>query len=342
MTEPREPHANHVHIPALMEEIGLPELSDIGTEKFISYAVPAALAGVADGDVKIPYPERLTGMDAEMFGETEAEQGVFTQAIRQAAIDAGPNPGPMRNFQDFLVTAATEPQSNYYHAASPRFARVIGQNIIIHDSAFALPHPPQLLIEYGACMESRAQVDAQLESLQIGSPPYAYSPLARTHFANQSILATYRHTKLAQRLQTEARTDLQQLVLDRRLFAGREDGEDSATQEIIRANTAVGAPVAVADVILAVSAQHTTPESLEAAVRRSHTILREGGALVIRGMQQPIAGEVAIDDIAQWALTSGFDENRALFFGGKLNLLSRQLESWGSANDDYVAGILVK
>ncbi len=306
-----------VVLPELVRQIGLEELSTIETEEIVTNFMPATVTGLADGDVVVMH-EPYNGRDAELYGENHFGEGVVAKAMARAAIANGMEPGQIYDFQTFAAEYFTSADSPFVTNRTESTVRVYPEAVTIDGNPLALARTPSLVFDYGACLTGRSYIADQMKFLDQGKRPFTYSPLTRLHFTNQSLINTYdvRHGK-----------GTAKVAIDNQLYIGREDGIAAATDEVIRAQRAHGAPVEVADVILATGAQHAERADMKRGIENAHTLIKEGGMLVLRALARPATDELGTDEIAGWAFDASFQEKDAIHYEAALNQVGTLIQS---------------
>lgn len=287
-----------------MHQVGLEELASIGEKEVAQDFMPAAITGLADGDFRVVH-QPYTGIQAELYGKNHFGQGKVAQIIGRAAIENGMNPGQLYEFQSFAAQYFTAPDGPFRSFGAQSSVRIYPEAVIIDGNPLALAREPSLVIDYGACLTGRSYISDQIAFLNQGKSPFAYSPLTRLHFTNQTLINTY-NTNYGQ--------GTAKAVISNRLYIGREDGVAGATDEIIRTHNALNVPTEVADVILCTGAQHTAPEDLKHGIVNAHKLLRAGGMLVIRSLAGPTIDELGTEEISGWAFDNGFANRNVVHY----------------------------
>ena len=320
-----------INLPQLVTDLGFAELAKIQVKDIATDFMPASVAGLADGDLAILHAE-YTGRKAELYGESNFSDGQIAQAVHRAAIANGMRPGPIYNFQTFASEYFTNPEGPYAQEREASTIRIRPDVMTIDDNPLVPARRPQLVIDYAACLTGRSYLADQAGFLLRGIRPFSYSPLMRLHFTNQVLLNTYDELFGAGSLQA---------VVTNQLYIGREDGVTSATNEILRAQSAAGARTDVADIVLVTGAQHSTREDLMPGMANAHDLLREAGMLVIRSLARPAAAEIGTDEIASWAYEAGFEERHAIRYEAALHKMGSLLVS-GHFGDREIQTVVLK
>jgi len=285
--------------------IGLPEIADMHKNGTWVDFMPAAVTGLSDGDFLTVHQDVYSGRKAELYGETNYNEGLVARNIAQAAFEDGMTPGVMYDFQTFAAEYFTLPNS-------PMGGTSMGSSVNIHaggvmtvdDMPFELPREPKLVIDYGAGLTSRSFLYDQVRLIKQGQHPFIYTPLTRLHFTNQALIDTYRLFD----------TNLPYDMMKRGLYIGREDGTDAATKEMVRSQKAHNVPSEIANVIVCAGQLHTTPAEVEGGIKRAYSLLADEGMLVIKAFARPASDEIGADKIAEWAFETGFEESKATQF----------------------------
>lgn len=319
-----------VSIPELVKHIGLEELASMERSEMIADFLPAAITGFADGDM-ITMHEPYSGRRAELYGENHYTSGLVTPTLAKAAIENGMLPGPIYDFQGFAAEYFTQPGSPFASHDGYSSVRIYPEVVTVDGNIIGLKRPPVLIFDLGACLTGRSLITDQMQFLDRNQRPFIYSPLTRLHFTNQILINTYRA-----RYGVETATS----VLHNGLYIGREDGIAAATHEVIQAQTEHDAPVDIADVILALGAQHTTPADMKQGIENAFTLLAEDGLLVIRALARPAADELGTKEIESWAYESGFQENKATYFSASIDQIGSILQS-GHYGDHEIATVVL-
>lgn len=298
-----------VNISELVHQIGLEELAAISRDELAADFLPAAVAGLADGDLVVMHAP-YTNEKAELYGENHYSDGRVAKAIAQAAMESGMAPGQVYDFQGFAAEYFTQADSPFATDKTTSTVRVYPDAIMVDGNPLALARTPTLVFDYGACLTGRSYIADQMRFLSQGQRPYTYSPLTRSHFMNQVLINTYN---------TNHGSGTAQVVMENRLYIGREDGIGEATDEVIRAQQSHGAPTEIADIVLCTGAQHASKNDLQRGITNAHTVLKEGGMLLVRSLARPASTEIGTDTITGWAFDAGFQERDAIRYEAELN-----------------------
>lgn len=294
--------SKEINLSELLEQTGLPELGAISEKEIAMDFMPAAVVGLADGDIMLIHPP-YTGQQAELYGEHLYGEGRVARAIVRAAIENGMAPGPLYDFQSFAAQYFTEPHNPLGEQRFESVVRVFRDAVTVDGNAIELASPPRLVFDYGACLTGRSYIADQVRFFNQGMRPFTYGALTRLHFTNQALINTYN---------TDYGPGTSDAFISRQLYLGREDGVAAATDEVIRAQREHGAPAEVADLILATGAQHVEPKDLKRGIVNAHTLLKEGGRLIVRSFARPASDELGTDEIVGWAFNAGFAERDAV------------------------------
>jgi SAM-dependent methyltransferase len=300
--------SQEVSLPELVRQVGLEELATIGKEELAKDFMPAAVTGLADGDL-VTMHQPYTGRQAELYGENHFGDGKVAQTIGRAAIENGMAPGNLYEFQGFAAEYFTTPGSPLSSFKTESSVRVYPEAVTIDGNPLALARTPSLVIDYGACLTGRSYIADQMAFPNRGQRPFTYVPLTRTHFMNQTLANTY---------DANYGPGTARAVIANQLYIGREDGVTGTTDEIIRAHNGLNLPTEVADVILCTGAQHAAPEDLQRGITNAHKLLKEGGMLVVRSLARPAADELGTEEIAGWAFDAGFIDRNVVRYEAAL------------------------
>lgn len=293
-----------INFTELAREVGLDEVGNIEQQEVANYFMPAAVVGLADGDLVGLHPavdnKRLEGL----YGYLSFGEGNVAQKVLAAAIANAEAPGIVHDFQTFADEYFSDPRSPFDIASGPSSIRIYPDGLEIDGTPLVLTEPPQTVIEYGSCLMSRSLVGDQVNFLRRDKRPFAYVPVARTHFTNSVIMREY-----DRRLGAGAAA----MMIDNHLYTGREDGVESATNEMVEMQTRYTGSCDIADVIVCAGIQHSTPEDIKAGINNAGRLIKQGGVLVVRSYAQPAADELGTEQIIDWAYDSGFPENGVQF-----------------------------
>lgn len=125
-------------------------------------------------------------------------------------------------------------------------------------------------------------------------------------------------------------------------YIGREDGVAAATDEIVRTHRDNGKTAEVADIILSTGTQHIERSDLKHGIGNAHTLLKEGGMLVLRAAAVPMAEEIGIDEIASWAFDAGFDEKNSIRYNAVLDTIGMLLTTGHAGGQHLKTVVLTK
>lgn len=291
----------------------------------------ASVVGLSDGDLLTFHPP-YSGLRAELYGENGYAAGKAARAVFDAALANGIRPGPLYDFQEFA--------SQYYTAADGAFGgpwekgavSVQPEVVTVDGNPLALARQPQSVFDYGACLTGRSYVLDQAAFVRRGLRPFAYLPLTRLHFTNETLFSAY---------STTFGRDGAALLAKSGAYVGREDGVAAATDETIRAQRAHNAPVDIVDIVLAAGAQHTTRADMKRGIQNAHVLLREAGMLVVRSLARPAPAETGTEEIVGWALDAGFEERHAVRYEAALDKTGVLLAS-GHFGDREIQTVILK
>lgn len=280
------------------EQIGLPELADIDHEEIVREFSPAAIAGFADGDIVIQHEQFTDPQQVKLYGQAIFNLGEVAKRLHDASVETAEEPGLVRDLQSFMAQTFSISSSMYDRTNGGLSVMVYPGAIEVDDTPIVLNRVPETVVEFGACLSSRSVIRDQLAFRTAGEGIFRYVPITRNHFTNQVLLNDY----------DRMLDGLSERMIERGLFIGREDGIARATDEIISAQDAAGAPSDIADLIICTGGQHTTEADLKRGAENAIKILKDDGLFVIRALARPAADEIGADQIADWAFESGFEQ----------------------------------
>lgn len=314
-------------------QVGLEEISKPTQKELATNIMPACVVGLSDGDLFALHPE-YSGLDAELYGKHNLADGKVAKAVLKAALDNGMNPGLVYDFQSYAASYFTHPLSPFASYDAHNSVKIEPKMLRVDGDQVRLAEEPSLVVDFNACLTSRSYLTDQLDFWgKHGKRPFAYSPLTRLHFTNQSLINTYSRL---------GGPGTSKVIMENGLYIGREDGVSSATNEIIRAQKEHGAPTDVADIILCTNAQHATRVDLKHGIENAHSIVKEGGIIVVRSLAHPTSKEIGTDEITGWAFESGFDERNVRYLNASLNPVSAILSTGHFENREVKTAILTK
>jgi len=286
----------------LGEQIGM-DLSPLKNAEFMNDFMPAAITGLCDGDVVSPHFP-YTDRQAEWYGKVVYNKGRVAQAVAQAAIANGMRPGVMRDFQNYAAEVFALGRDLGMDPGGRSAIRIHGEAVTIDDEAFALARPPEVVVDYGACLTGRSYINDQAAMIDRQSRPFIYMPITRTPFMAEVITTRYEQIY---------GPGARRAFINKGLYIVRQDGVGTASEVLLESRRLHNQPSETADVILAVHAQHTEADDLKRAVTNAYPLLKQDGMFIIRGMARASEHtEATADDIAGWAFDAGFKERDAL------------------------------
>jgi hypothetical protein len=291
----REIRLSEVLHQAGLDGLANPDLLEV--DEFMT----AAVTGLADGDIA-GFHGPYTGKRAELYGPSQYSEGKVASAILRAALENGREPGSVYDFQVFAADYYNQPAGPFGTLRYVSSVRIYPEAVMVDDNPLALARPPKLVVDYGACVGGSSYIADQIGFIKQRKQPFTYSPLTRLPFINHALMNRYdRYASGATKLATT-----------NRFYVSGEDGVGAATDEILRAQRAHGAPTEVADIIICLESHHMTSADLRRGMENSFPLLREGGALVIRSLARPATDELGAEEIAGWAFEAGFQEKDAV------------------------------
>lgn len=280
-------------------QTGLSELGSIKREELGDFMF-AAVTGLSDGDITLIHPH-YEGFLADMYGPDTYNDGRVAKQMLATALSNRRNNTPIYQFQTFAATFLTE--SRDLRTETTPATRVYPEAVVIDSSSIALERPPEMIIDYGACLVSRSLIDDQMEFIGQGRQPFQYVPITNLPFMNQAMLQSYsRHLG----------SNGASLAIENRLYTGLEDGVANGTAEIIDAQQRNGATTEVADIVLCNTGDHLGAEQLLAGIKNAIVLLKEGGMLVVRLPEEEPLGGLSADQAAEAAVDAGFSAREIL------------------------------
>jgi hypothetical protein len=301
--------SKNIDLTEVLRQSGLDELIGMHHSKVPEFVV-ASVIGLCDGDIELLHGP-FTDKQAELYGERQYGDGKVAKAIINAALKNGMTPGPLYDFQMYAAHTYLEPSGMFSTHKSKSSIRIYPEAVTIDEHPLALARAPSTVMDYSACLTGRSYIADQVAFLARGERPFRYMPITRLPFVNRVLMHTY----------DSHEEGLTNLAVAHRLYIGREDGVASTTNETIRAQHAHGQPTEIADIILCAETQHTPPEDLRTGMQNTHSLLREGGALIIRSIVGSESNGLSAEDVAGWAFEAGFQEKDAIRYtatGGQI------------------------
>lgn len=158
-----------------------------------------------------------------------------------------------------------------------------------------------VILEYGPGITGKKFLDTQVSALQRNLPPFQYIGVSDGPFINQ-FLVTYLGDELEKSFGREARP----FATSGRLFVGREDGMQQATQELLATPQPSGTHE-MCDLILMTGVHEANPAELEYAIRHSPQLLRHDGKLMLSApIQQVRPSTTPYAKQLDWAQEAGY------------------------------------
>lgn len=302
------------HFRDVMREVGLPELADISdpstNERFI-HLLNASAVGLADGDVR-GFHDPLTDREMiDLFGEEDYHHGRAAKAVLSAALANRPEKtdSGIYAYQNFVAEYVAEANSPFRHVLGGTTVDVSSTDVMVDDNFIVpLKEAPKLVMEYGACLSSAGRLVQQGKMAhELGGKTFTYVPITKTHFTNRVLMNEYDN------LYGDGMT---RIMLNGKMYAGREDGVEQATGSIIVEQEAGGKPANVFDVILCVGEQHMTSQDIITGIGNAARLLNNDGVLIARGFENPSSNEIGITTMSEVALDSGLVEASSLGYQG--------------------------
>jgi len=150
-----------INFSELAHEIGLEELAAIDRGEITSSFMPAAVVGLADGDI-IAMHQPYSGRQAELYGEVRFDEGLVAKAIARTALANGMEPGPMYNFQKDTADYFTHPRSPFSSSVAQSSISIYPEAMTIDGNPLAFARSPSLVLDYGACLTGRSYIADQI------------------------------------------------------------------------------------------------------------------------------------------------------------------------------------
>ncbi len=228
------------------QEANIPELAQVDTtrmpqkeyEELVGHFGIAAISGLSQNDITAIHPP-FEGRKAVLFGETAYNDGVVATGMGAAALKAGPKPGFLRQIQTALAASLDEPSSPLASFNQALSTHIFSDMLTVHDQPIPLPCMPEVVIDYTACLSSKQILADQVRFVAEGHPPFAYVGVTRNHFLNEALVRSYNTHE----------PGLREIMQQKRLYTGREEGISAAMNAFERSNKNAGVPTNVADIM---------------------------------------------------------------------------------------------
>jgi hypothetical protein len=293
----------------------------VDQDNIVNYVIPASVETFLDGEVRSLHSQPEEPRLEELFGTYEFKHGTFMpslKALREQTHNERSFEGdahtddPLIGFERFCARlvamstaeggpdnldtwqvvdklAAESGQAVDYsavHTSSNPLdmsgiqptTRIKGSKIVVGQFEEQLDRAPQTVLHYGPSVQGRYHIDTQVRMLQRGVRPFSYMPIARGAFVN-SFLMKYLDARMEQAF---GEPGLVKQLIAKQLYLGREDGISSATDEIIRAQKANGAPYDIFDLVISSGLYGLPHDELAKGMENAYKVLRTGGALALR------------------------------------------------------------
>ena len=308
--------AMSINLHELITKVGLAEIDNVDTLEGLRDFLPAAICGLADGDI-VSLHGPYTGEAAILYGETAYHDSLVAKAVGRAAIKNGIEPGVIYDFgkyaADFTVQMRKPSTKD-----KPSAIRILPHVVVVDDNPIVLRKPPEIVIEYGACITSRSHLTDQLQFPEQDAKPFVYVPVTTGNFMNQVLIGTYNS------LHGDGTSEK---MIGDRFYVGQEEGVAVATDEMIKAQATYGARLDIADLILCANTHHMTTHDVETGITNAATLLSEEGLLVIRGLARPADSVIGIEEMVAMADQAGFNIGRANRYKADLSVFGAPLLS---------------
>jgi hypothetical protein len=309
--------------------VGLDELDGITVDEAAQDFMPAAVVGLAAGDIVALHPP-YSGQKAELYGETRFDKGKVAKAVGESAIENVDAPGVVYDFQTFAAEYFYQPGSPFRTFGNSGAVSVRSDEVVVDGISVALSRRPEVVVDFDACLTGRNYQVDQIRMVAGLARPFVYTPIANSHFMHEAIKRYYGHLGL----------DVEAFISSKSLFDGREGDDAMVVKDIIIEQKRATGSTEAADVSLCTGAQHADPENLKYGVKLARTLLKEDGLMVIRALAEPTTDEIGADMIAEWAFESGFDEKDAVIGETVFEPTSGAFRS-GHIEDRKMKGILL-
>ncbi len=163
------------------------------------------------------------------------------------------------------------------------------------------PSDVAVILEYGPGVTGKEFLDTQLGALRQNLLPFQFIGISDGPFINQ-FLVTYLGDELEKSFGREARS----FATSGRLFVGREDGMQQATQELLATLQPSGTHE-MCDLILMTGIHDADPEELRYAIKHSPELLRHTGKLMLSApIQQVRPSTTPHAQLLEWAQKAGY------------------------------------
>jgi hypothetical protein len=164
----------------LVQSVGLDELTDIDSQEIIDDFMPAAVTGLADGDIMVINPP-YEGPKADFYGESHYSEGRVAQVIGKAAIENGFADTQLYGFQGFAADFFLEPRNLFADIKPSGAVRIFPRGLTINNNPITLPHAPSLVVDYAACLTGRSYTADQVDFVTYGRPVVDHLRTRQSH-----------------------------------------------------------------------------------------------------------------------------------------------------------------
>ena len=296
-----------IDVPALFDAIELPQ--QYHTAHFIrQHIVPAIASEFADGEITILHPPETEPAIREFFGDHEYSKGSFGRRFRE--ITEGEDQSLRHHADSFIrfcanIVAKDVLEGGILPPPDPNvMVRKAGRAVLFDQKIVALNTDPRFVVDYGPGLQGRFHIEEQYATIR---NTYQYAAFTKGPFVNEFLMGYWGHM---------IGHDLLPRLLGG-LYAGRENGLADASGDLISELATMGKTDGIADVVVASGIHSAGERDVETGIRNAHTLLRDGGSLVIRAPKKgnnASSGYAYAEGMLEMAESAGFSiEDSKLF-----------------------------
>jgi hypothetical protein len=284
-----------------------------GTQDFVvNRGLWALMELFSDGELRILAGDDVANRELVQQSPGQDRYGEFYDKIAQrrttALAEGGQMADEINKLSRFCGTvlasyvAKGEIQLPDAKVVRPGVSPVNGRAFVrFNEYTWRSPSDVAVILEYGPGITGKKFLDTQLDALQRNLPPFQYIGVSDGPFINQ-FLVTYLGDELEKSFGREAR----QFATSGRLFVGREDGMQQATQELLATPQPSGTHE-MCDLILLTGVHEASPPELEFAIKNSSQLLRPDGRLMLSApIQQVKPSTTPYAKQLDWAQEAGY------------------------------------
>lgn len=287
---------------AITDQAGIDEKFTPEIEAEIErYFIPASIVGFSDGEITMRHPSFNEPRLKNLYGKDYFHDGQVARKLREAAILNGMKPNLLTSFQRTMahLYVNNPRQGSFLQKQTSSGVSIHDTHLIVDNNYVPLNKRPEIVVDYGAGLAGLFHIQEQIKMVKSNQSPYRYIASTRLPFTNSVLLNSYNYYYGKEILNE---------IINNQYYIGREDGIKKTSELLLQSQKINNAWLA--DIVIASAIDSAEEQEVEAGIKNSFHILKNGGALVIRSLVHPRENEIGAKNMLKWAKEAGYDDKK--------------------------------